>query len=187
MHDTITAQPLPLAGLLLLNRDNKADSRGSFERLYCASLFRRFGIESPIDQINLTHTLRRGTVRGMHFQRFPNAEDKVVSCLRGRVLDVAVDVRPNSPTFLKWHAVELSPDAYNALLIPKGFAHGFQTMTDDCEMLYFHTASYSPADEGGINPADPRLDIDWPLRVTEISERDFAHPFIDENFVGVTV
>jgi dTDP-4-dehydrorhamnose 3,5-epimerase len=104
-----------------------------------------------------------------------------VSCLRGEVFDVAVDLRDNSPTFLRWHAEVLSADNHKTLVIPKGFAHGFQTLTDDCEMLYFHTAAYQPGAEGGLNVLDPRLAIKWPLDVDVLSDRDRSHPMIARN------
>lgn len=132
-----------------------------------------------IAQINRTVTTKRGTVRGMHFQNPPHAEMKFVSCLRGEVFDVAVDVRPDSPTRWHWHAELLSPENHKTLVIPEGFAHGFQTLTEDCEMLYLHTAVYHPPAEGGLNAADPALAIEWPLVVSEMSPRDFSHPFLN--------
>jgi dTDP-4-dehydrorhamnose 3,5-epimerase len=121
----------------------------------------------------------------MHFQYPPGAEDKLVSCLRGEVWDVAVDLRKGSPTFLAWHAERLSAENGISLLIPKGFAHGFQTLTDDCELLYLHTADYAPDLEGAVNAFDPKLSIEWPLAVTAISDRDRAHPFVDADYSGI--
>jgi dTDP-4-dehydrorhamnose 3,5-epimerase len=121
----------------------------------------------------------------MHFQHPPHAETKLVSCLRGEVFDVAVDLRHNSPTFLRWHAERLSADNHKTLVIPEGFAHGFQTLTDDCEMLYFHTAAYQPGAEGGLNAQDPRLAIEWPLPVVGLSPRDAVYQFLGEDFSGV--
>jgi dTDP-4-dehydrorhamnose 3,5-epimerase len=112
---------------------------------------------------------------------------KLVSCLRGEVWDVAVDLREGSPTFLQWHAERLSADNGVALLIPEGFAHGFQTLGDDVEMLYCHSAAYTSAAEGGLHPQDPRLGIAWPVAVTELSARDAGHPAITEEFKGVRV
>jgi dTDP-4-dehydrorhamnose 3,5-epimerase len=123
----------------------------------------------------------------MHFQYPPYAETKIVSCLHGEVFDVAVDLRRGSPTFLHWHAEILSAENHRTLLIPEGFAHGFQALSEDCELLYFHTAAYQPSSEGGLNAQDPRLQIRWPQAVIELSSRDAAHPLLDEGFVGVFV
>lgn len=176
----------PLAGLRVLQRKPIGDSRGYLERLFCSEELQVLAPGKPIAQINHTLTASRGTVRGMHFQRPPHAEIKFVSCLRGEVFDVAVDLRDNSPTFLRWHAEVLSADNHKTLVIPEGFAHGFQTLTDDCEMLYFHTAAYQPSAEGGLNVQDPRLAIQWPLLVAGLSPRDAAHPLLDNGFIGVT-
>ena len=175
----------PLQGLRLIQRRPIGDHRGYLERLFCAQELRSLIPGKGIAQINHTLTARHGTVRGLHFQYPPHAETKVVSCLRGEVFDVAVDLRQGSPTILCWHAEILSSRNHRALLIPEGFAHGFQTLTEDCEMLYFHTAAYEPGAEGGLNPQDPRLDIRWPETVLELSSRDAAHPPVTESFVGV--
>lgn len=176
----------PLPGLRVLQRKPLGDSRGYLERLYCSEELQALASGKAVAQINHTLTASRGTVRGMHFQRPPYAEIKFVSCLRGEVFDVAVDLRHNSSTFLRWHAELLSADNHKTLVIPEGFAHGFQTLTDDCEMLYFHTAAYQPAAEGGLNAQDPRLAIRWPLPVAGLSLRDAAHPLLDDGFVGMT-
>jgi dTDP-4-dehydrorhamnose 3,5-epimerase len=175
----------PLAGLRVLQRNPIGDSRGYLERLYCSAELQTLAPGKVIVQINHTLTASRGTVRGMHFQRPPHAEVKFVSCLRGEVFDVAVDLRYHSPTFLHWHAEWLSADNHKTLVIPEGFAHGFQTLTDDCEMLYFHTAAYQPEAEGGLNAQDPRLAIQWPLPVVGLSPRDAMHPLLDNDFTGV--
>ena len=175
----------PLAGLRVLKRKPVGDSRGYLERLFCAEELQMLAPDRHIVQINHTYTTSRGTVRGLHFQHPPHAEIKFVSCLRGEVFDVAVDLRYNSSTFLLWHAELLSADNHKTLVIPEGFAHGFQTLTDDCEILYFHTAAYQPDTEGGLNVQDPRLAIPWPLPVARLSPRDAAHPLLDEDFTGV--
>jgi len=123
-------------------------------------------------------------VRGLHFQHPPHAEDKLVSCLRGEVFDVAVDLRQGSATFLQWHAEILSADNARSLLIPQGFAHGFQTLTDDCELLYLHSRAYAAGAEGALNVRDPALAIRWPLAFTDISERDAQHPLLTREFTG---
>ncbi|MGK6316181.1 dTDP-4-dehydrorhamnose 3,5-epimerase [Neorhizobium sp. DT-125] len=181
-----TVTDLPLAGLKLVERQNLGDSRGFFSRMFCAEELAPAGWAKPIAQINLTMTAQKGTVRGMHFQHPPHAEMKLVNCLRGRVWDVAVDLRAGSPTFLKWHAEELSAENRRSLLIPEGFAHGFQTLTDDCELLYLHSAPYAPGAEGALNSQDPRLGVSWPLDITEISERDRRHPHLTDEFTGLT-
>lgn len=175
----------PLAGLTLVSRRRTEDHRGFLSRFYCADEYLEVGMSKPILQINHTLTLNKGAVRGMHFQHPPHAEIKLVSCLHGEVFDVAVDLRRSSPTFLHWHGVILSADNYQSLLIPEGFAHGFQTLTGDCELIYLHTAAYSGLDEGMLNVLDPTLNIAWPLQIDDISERDRTHPFIDQFFQGV--
>lgn len=170
--------PTPLAGLHVLLRQPIGDQRGMLERMFCGSDLANLLDGRGIVQINRTSSVNPGTVRGMHFQNPPHSEMKFVSCLRGRVFDVAVDIRPYSPTRWQWHAELLSPESHRTLVIPEGFAHGFQTLTEDCEMLYLHTAAYHPSAESGLNPKDPSLDIEWPLEISEISPRDSSHPFI---------
>ncbi len=169
---------LPLFGLKRVQRQRLGDSRGFLSRLFCADELAAAGWDQPIAQINHTLTAKRGTVRGLHFQRAPQAEIKLVSCLRGAVFDVAVDVRPGSATFLQWHGERLSADNGCALLIPAGFAHGFQALSDDVELLYCHSAPYVAAAEAGLNPQDPRLALAWPLAITELSARDAGHAML---------
>lgn len=180
-----TVSDLPLVGLKLVERQRIGDSRGFLSRLFCAEELAVAGWVKPIAQINHSYTPLRGTVRGMHFQHPPHAEMKLVSCIRGEVWDVAVDVRIDSPTFLLWHAERVSADNGRALLIPEGFAHGFQALTDDVDLLYCHSAAYSPSAEAGLNPLDARLAISWPLAISELSARDAAHPLIETGFEGV--
>lgn len=177
--------PTPIAGLMLVQRLRLEDSRGFLSRFYCAEEFKVAGVHQPIAQINHTLTSCKGTVRGMHFQLSPNAETKIVSCLHGEVFDVAVDLRKNSPSFLQWHGVLLSAENQRSFLIPEGFAHGFQALADDCELIYLHTAAYQPSAEGAVNAKDPRLAIAWPLEITEMSDRDCAHPLIAAEFEGL--
>ncbi len=178
---------LPLLGLKLVERQRMGDSRGFLSRLFCAEQFASAGWQKPIAQINQTFTAKRGTVRGMHFQLPPHAEMKLVSCLRGRVWDVAVDLRRDSDTLMLWHAEELSAGNQRALLIPEGFAHGFQALTDDVELLYCHSAVFHDGAEDGLNPRDLQLAIRWPLEITELSDRDAHHPMIDQNYEGLVV
>lgn len=180
-------EPTPIAGLTVVQRQRLEDSRGFLSRLYCAKEFKVVGIYQPIVQINHTLTRHKGTVRGMHLQLPPYAETKLVSCLHGEVFDVAVDLRKDSPSFLHWHGVVLSSENQRSLLIPEGFGHGFQTLTDDCELVYLHTAAYEPAAEGAVNINDPRLAITWPQEITEISERDRTHPLLTAEFEGINL
>lgn len=180
-----TVTDLPLAGLKRVERRRQGDSRGFLSRLFCAEELTAAGWVKPIAQINHTYTAKQGAVRGIHFQHPPQAEMKLVSCIRGEVWDVAVDLRINSPTFLRWHAERLSAENGRALLIPEGFAHGFQALTDKVELLYCHSEAYAAQAEGGLNPADPRLGIAWPLAITELSARDAGHALIRSDFEGV--
>lgn len=174
-----------LAGLKIIERQRTSDSRGFLSRLLCAEELLAAGWTKPVAQINHTYTARQGTVRGMHFQRSPHAEMKLVSCLRGEVWDVAVDVREGSSTFLHWHAERLSAENNRALLIPEGFAHGFQALSSDVELLYCHSAAHAPHAESGLSPFDVRLSIAWPLPIAELSERDKSHSLLDDRFEGV--
>lgn len=176
---------LPLKGLMRISTTRNADARGFLSRIFCAKALAEAGWNVPIAQINHTLTAQAGTVRGMHYQNPPHAELKLVSCLRGKVWDVAVDLRAHSPTFLHWHAETLSPENGNALLLPRGFAHGFQALTDNCELLYLHSAAYAPEAEAGLRFDDPGLAIHWPLPVAQLSARDQAHPVLNGGFKGV--
>lgn len=180
----VTATPLP--GVMQIQRQPLADARGTLTRLFCRQELAVAGWHGSVAQINHTHTMQRGTVRGLHYQRPPAAEAKLVSCLRGVVWDVVVDLRAQSPTFLQWHAQELSADNHTALLIPPGCAHGFQTLQDDTELLYLHSAPYSPDCEAAVHVSEPRLAIAWPLPMANLSARDAAHPLLPPDFAGIT-
>lgn len=177
----------PIDDLKIVERQQLGDSRGVLTRLFCVEELAAAGWHKPIIQINQTLTQKQGTIRGLHFQNAPYAEMKLVTCLRGAIWDVAVDLRAASPTFLQWHAEELSAANHRALLIPEGFAHGFQTLCDDCELIYLHSRAYTPAAEAGLNATDPMLSITWPLIITELSARDAQHPMLDQQFKGVTL
>ena len=177
----------PLQGLKIINRKPLGDNRGYLERLFCQNDLTDILKGQTIAQINHTLTEKIGTLRGMHFQLPPYAETKFVQCLKGEVYDVAVDIRTDSPTFLSYHAEILSAANHKTFLIPKGFAHGFQALTEDCEMLYFHTSPYTSNAEGALNALDPKLAIQWPLKVTEQSTRDKEHPMIKTDYKGVQV
>ena len=178
---------LPIPGLKCVERMRLGDNRGFLARLFCADELATAGWTKPVAQVNHTYTAKSGTLRGMHFQRVPHAEMKLVSCLHGEVWDVAVDLREGSPTFLKWHAERLSSENGRALLIPEGCAHGFQALTDNVELLYVHSESYVTKAEAGLNPVDPRLAISWPLPISEMSARDREHPLLREDFVGMNI
>ena len=172
----------PIHGLWEIETAPHADARGSLTRLYCTTTFDEVAPGLRFVQVNHSITRRRGTVRGLHFQRAPALEAKLVRCLRGRVFDVTLDLRAGSKTFAHWHAVELSESNQRQVLIPPGCAHGFQTLSDDCELLYQHSARHTPACEGGVAHDDPRLRIAWPLPVAEISARDRAWPRLGAGF-----
>ena len=180
-----TVSSLPLDGLKLLRRQRLNDSRGYLERLFCAEELAVAGWSKHVTQINRTLTVKCGAVRGMHYQKPPSAEMKLVTCICGEIWDVAIDLRADSATFLQWHAEILSADNNCTLLIPEGFAHGFQTLSANVELLYFHTSSHVPSAEACLNALDSSFAIDWPLEITEISQKDAMHPFIDSNFEGV--
>ncbi|CAN7196034.1 dTDP-4-dehydrorhamnose 3,5-epimerase [Rhizobium sp. LjRoot30] len=175
----------PIEGLALLERARLGDDRGFLTRLFCAEELAEAGWLGPVAQVNETGTQKAGTVRGMHFQLPPFAETKLVTCVAGAVLDVAIDLREGSPTFLKHFAVELSGENTRSLLIPQGFAHGFQTLTDDVRMIYLHSAPFRAEAEAGLHAEDPALAIDWPLPVSNLSMRDRAHPLLSPEYRGV--
>ena len=177
--------PTPLPDLQLIDTEPTSDSRGRFERLFCEQEWAQVRAGLRFIQSNLSTTSQRGTVRGMHFQRAPAAEAKLIRCVRGHVYDVAVDLRAGSPTFLRWHAIELRADEPREVFIPEGFAHGFQTLDDDVQLLYFHTVTWTPACEGGLRHDDPRLAIDWPFPPAHVSARDRVHPLLDDDYAGL--
>lgn len=177
----------PIKDLKRVETTRGADHRGSFARLFCQKELESCLAGRQIVQINQSCTASVGAVRGMHFQKAPHAEMKLVRCLKGRVWDVAVDLRQGSDTFLNWHAVELTPDNADMFLIPEGFAHGFQVLEANSELLYLHTAFYNVTAEGGLRHDDPRLGIDWPKPVVDLSERDLNHPLITHEFVGLVI
>jgi dTDP-4-dehydrorhamnose 3,5-epimerase len=176
-----------LAGVVVVESQSFSDPRGFLMRLFCEKELSVFWGERKVVQINQSRTKSVGAVRGMHFQHPPYAEMKLVRCLRGKVWDVAVDLRGGSPTFLKWHAEELTPGNAKMMVIPEGCAHGFQVLEENSELLYLHTASYTPLAEGGVSYGDPKLDIRWPLPVNDLSLRDLAHAPITPDFSGIVV
>jgi dTDP-4-dehydrorhamnose 3,5-epimerase len=185
MGDSVNTHMTPISGLVVLETTPHTDNRGAFARLYCEYELASFIGQRRIMQINHSRTAAIGAVRGMHYQRPPHAEMKLVRCIKGRVWDVAVDLRHNSPTFLRWHAEELTPFNGRTMVIPEGFAHGFQVLESESELLYLHTAFYTPGAEGGLRHDDPRLAIHWPHAVTDLSARDAAHPLLNSDFSGI--
>ena len=177
--------PTSINGLEIIERRPIGDSRGYLERLFCNETLKPLLQGKIIRQINRTLTQKKGAVRGLHFQFPKHAETKVVMCLKGKVWDVAVDLRRCSPTFLQHLTLLLTEDNHKSYLIPEGFAHGFQTLTPDCEMLYFHTADYNAESEGALNVCDPRLAINWPEPITELSDRDKSNSMLTDDFDGI--
>jgi len=177
--------PTSLDEVRILERHAFGDQRGFFARLFDREELAALGWTVPVAQVNHSFTARRGSIRGMHYQRSPHADMKLVTCIRGAVLDVALDVRAGSPTLAKWHGEVLSADNRRALLIPEGFAHGFQALTDDVELIYCHSAPYVPAADAAHNVFDPVFGIDWPEAVTDMSDRDRNHAMLANPFEGV--
>ena len=177
--------PTAIPGVFVAETAFLADHRGRFGRLFCANELEEAHAGRPIIQVNHSLTRQVGALRGLHFQRAPAGEAKWVRCLRGRVFDVAVDLRRGSPTLKQWVGIELSAEADNALFLPEGVAHGFQVLEADSEMLYLHTAPYAPAHEGGVRWDDPAISVAWPLPVTDLSARDAGHPLLPADFEGI--
>ena len=171
---------LPLKGAYTIDLEKREDGRGFFARFFCPEEFENQGLNISVIQMNTTLSKERGTVRGLHFQRPPKAEIKIVRCISGSIWDVIVDIRKDSPTFGKWYGAELNDNNRTMMYVPKGFAHGFQTLADNVELLYLHSEFYSKKNEGGLLYADKTVNIDWPLPVSEISERDKVHPMLSE-------
>jgi dTDP-4-dehydrorhamnose 3,5-epimerase len=163
------------------------DTRGLFSRIFCEDEFRSINLVKKIVQVNHSITIKQGTIRGMHFQRVPMAEIKMVKCLRGSAFDVIIDLRKDSPTFLKWHGEILSAENMKMMVVPEGFAHGFQSMEQNSELLYFTTNFYSPEHEGVVRYDDPLIGISWPMKATDISEKDKKQPSLKRDFEGVVL
>ncbi len=183
----MTFTETPLKGSFVVGLEPFSDERGWFARTYCKNEFEKIGHNKEWVQLNHSATYKKGSIRGMHFQYPPHSETKMVRCVVGAIYDVIIDVRSDSPDFLQWFATELSAGNKKMLYIPEGFAHGFQTLTDNCELIYHHTSFYTPGAEGGIRYDDERVGIEWKLPVMEISERDKAHPYLDKGFKGIKV
>ena len=170
-----------ISGVWLIEPELISDERGSFARTWCAREFEERGLNPGLVQCNISTNRQRGTLRGMHFQREPHAEAKLVRCTRGAIFDVIVDLRPGSPTFARWVGQELSADNHRMFYIPEGFAHGFQTLTDECELFYQMSHVYVSTSSAGVRWDDPTIGIRWPVRENCIvSERDNNLPFLEE-------
>ena len=177
--------PTSLAGSYVIDLEPRSDERGWFARYYCKEEFRQIGHTKEWMQMNHSVTNKKGSIRGMHFQVHPYKEIKMLRCIGGAVYDVIIDLRKDSATFLKWVGVELSATNKKMLYIPEGFAHGFQCLEDNCELIYHHSEFYQPGAEAGIRYNDPLINIEWPLPFTIISQRDEEHHFLNENFKGI--
>jgi dTDP-4-dehydrorhamnose 3,5-epimerase len=170
----------PIEGVAILDLELREDDRGFFARSFDSAEFAAAGLEPVVDQCNMSFNHRAGTLRGMHYQVAPHPEAKLVRCIRGSLLDVIVDMRPESPTRLQHVAVELSADNRRSFYVPPYFAHAYLTLEDDTEVLYQVSGSYAPAAERGLRYDDPELGIDWPVPVTTISAKDAAWPLLSE-------
>ena len=171
-------------GVKAVKRLSLGDARGSLTRLFCAQDLAAAGWSKPVAQANWVENKLRGTVRGLHYQIAPFAEDKLLFCMEGEIHDVVVDVRRGSPTLVQYVAVNLAAARGDGLLIPAGFAHGYQCLSDDVKLLYFHSVPHAPSAERGLNPLDPMLKIVWPLAVENMSERDQKHTLLNMTFKG---
>lgn len=183
--DPFYFHPIYLEGAYLIEPIVREDNRGWFFRSYAAEAFESAGLHTQWLQMNHSYTKTPGTIRGMHFQHPPYSEVKTVRCIAGAVYDVIIDLRQGSPTFLQWFGTELTAANKKTLYIPQGFAHGFQTLTHDCELAYQHSVAYQPGAEGGIKYNEERIGIQWPLPVSIISGRDAVHTLITKDFTGI--
>jgi len=178
------AKPLGIKGAFLLKFPIMKDNRGYFTRTFCSSEFSKIGLNSNLVQSNISFNKKIGTIRGMHYQAHPHEEDKIIRCLQGSVFDVIVDIRPNSSTFLKWISVDLDDESNNVLYVPKGCAHGFQTLKDNSSLLYFMTENFKPEASKGFLWCDEKVGIKWPLNEIVISDKDQSLPRIDYILAG---
>ena len=179
-------QKSKMPGIKVIKTKLFEDHRGKFKKIFSKELFSFMKkSETLIKEINWIFTKKRGTIRGMHFQHKPFTENKIISCLKGRIFDVVIDLRTNSKTFLKWKYYILDENINESLFIPKGFAHGYQSMTNKTEIIYFVSAKYSPKHERSINPLSSMLNINWPIKKKFFSEKDKKSPFLNSDFKGL--
>lgn len=177
--------PTTLPGSFLIDITLIKDDRGWFARTYCKDQFLQIGHHKEWVQLNHSYTNKKGTIRGMHYQQDRYKEVKLIRCIAGVVYDVIIDLRKDSKTFLKWFGAQLSAENKKMMYIPEGFAHGFQALADNSELIYHHSEVYTPVAEGGIRFNEPAINIQWPLAITEFSERDANHPLLNKNFKGI--
>lgn len=177
----------PLKGAYIIELEPYQDSRGLFARTFCKKEFQKIGHSKEFVQFNHSVTLQKGTIRGMHYQVPPSSEIKLIRCIRGNVYDVIIDIRYGSSTFLKYHAVELNEANMKMIYVPEGFAHGFQTLENNTQLIYHHTQFYNPEHERGIRYNDPATNIHWPLVPVNLTEKDNNYPLIDYNFKGIKI
>ncbi len=176
----------PLSGAFIIDLEPFQDDRGLFARTFCQREFEAIPHTKPFVQFNHSHTNDIGTLRGMHYQNPPHAEIKLIRCIKGKVYDVIIDIRKESPTYLQHIGVELSAENMRMIYVPEGFAHGFQTLEEHSELIYHHTAYYEPTSEGGIRFDDPLIGISWPMEPTVMSEKDQKYPYLTKDFAGVS-
>lgn len=176
-----------LKGAYVIDLEPRKDDRGFFARTFCKREFNEIGHTKEFVQFNHSMSAQKGTLRGMHFQIPPSAEIKLIRCIRGKVFDVIIDLRAGSPTFLKHIGVILSEENMKMIYVPEGFAHGFQTLEDNTQMIYHHTEYYTPENERGLHHQDPVLNIGWPLAPLNLSDKDQKYPFIETNFKGIKI
>jgi len=174
-----------LAGAFLVSIKELTDDRGFFGRSWCKKEMEDHGLNGNVVQSNTSFSKKKGTIRGMHYQRHPFEETKLIRCTKGAIFDVIVDLRPDSPTFLQWFGAELTEENHKMVYVPENFAHGFITLEDDSEVTYLVTEYYTPGAEAGIRYNDPMLNIDWPTQATVVSEKDQSHPDFDESVLSL--
>lgn len=179
--------PTILAGAFTIDVQPFQDSRGFFTRVFCEKEFAEHNLVQHFVQANHSGTHGKGVIRGMHFQNSPHCEVKLVKCVQGAIFDVIIDVRKDSPTFLQWYGAELSADNKTMMYVPAGFAHGFQSLSDYSEITYMVSAFYNKESEGGVKYDDAKVNIEWPLPVSLVSDKDQAIPLIDESFIAVSL
>jgi dTDP-4-dehydrorhamnose 3,5-epimerase len=177
----------PILDLFVIQLDVFEDERGFFARSFCKNEFKKIGFEKEFVQINHSFNRNKGTIRGMHFQRPPHTETKLIRCIEGSVYDVVVDLRKSSPTYLNHFGVELSAKNLKSILIPDGLAHGFQTLEDNSALIYHHSNFYSPNSEDGVRYNDSSLNISWKLPPINISNKDLSYPLINQNFESISI
>jgi dTDP-4-dehydrorhamnose 3,5-epimerase len=176
-----------LKGAYIIDLEPRKDDRGFFARTFCKREFKEITHTKEFVQFNHSMSARKGTLRGMHYQVPPSSEIKLIRCIRGKVFDVIIDLRSGSPTFLKHIGVILSEENMKMIYVPEGFAHGFQTLEDNAQMIYHHTEYYNPENERGLHHKDPVLNIEWPLAPVNLSDKDQKYLYIDTNFKGIKI